>query len=108
MRMNSGVGSSGSPTQNASTSGLPMPSLTSSRIFEATSVRTDARACSAGGGVVGAFKTVARNEKGGIVSSANEPPSRERPRPVVPAGRRHPDGHLGREFLGHQNDPRPA
>src|SRR3954469_15721218 len=42
--MNSGVGWSGSPTQNARTSGLPSPSLTSSRILEALSARTAGRA----------------------------------------------------------------
>src|SRR5437879_9082950 len=43
-RMKPGVGASGSPTQNGSTSGLPRPSFTSSRIFEAVSARTAARA----------------------------------------------------------------
>ena len=43
-RMKSGVGSSGSPTQNGSTSVLPKPSLYSSRIFDAVSARTAARA----------------------------------------------------------------
>src|SRR5436853_5776275 len=43
-RMKPGVGASGSPTQNGSTSGLPRPSLTSSRIFEAPSARTAGRA----------------------------------------------------------------
>src|SRR3954468_23243609 len=42
--MNCGVGSSGSPTQKGSTSGLPRPSLTSSRILEAVRARTAARA----------------------------------------------------------------
>src|SRR5688500_13714417 len=42
--MNCGVASSGSPTQKGSTSGLPMPSLYSSRIFEAASARTAGRA----------------------------------------------------------------
>src|SRR5688500_10514341 len=42
--MKSGVGSSGSPTQKASTFGLPRPSLYSSRIFDAVSARTAGRA----------------------------------------------------------------
>src|SRR5512138_1871095 len=42
--MNSGVASSGSPTQKASTSLRPMPSLYSSRILDAVSARTAARA----------------------------------------------------------------
>src|SRR3954471_11569397 len=43
-RMNCGVGSSGSPTQKGSTSSRPMPSFTTSRIFEAVSSRTAERA----------------------------------------------------------------
>jgi hypothetical protein len=43
-RMKSGVGSSGSPTQNGSTSLRPMPALNNSRILEAVSARTAARA----------------------------------------------------------------
>src|SRR3954471_23097897 len=43
-RMNCGVGSAGSPTQNASTSARPMPSLYSSRILDAVRPRTAARA----------------------------------------------------------------
>src|ERR1041384_1399858 len=43
-RMNCGVGSSGSPTQKARMSLRPMPSLYSSRILDAVSARTAARA----------------------------------------------------------------
>src|SRR5437762_10895930 len=53
--MNCGVGWSGSPTQNGSTSGLPSPSFTSSRIFDAVSARTAARAASCGGRGVSLF-----------------------------------------------------
>src|SRR5258708_5533061 len=53
--MNCGVGSSGSPTQNGSTSVLPSPSFTSSRIFEAVRARTAARAASGGDASVSLF-----------------------------------------------------
>src|SRR5882672_6443672 len=56
LRMKSGVGSSGSPTQNGSTSGLPRPSFTSSRILEAVSARTAARAVNGVSNFTGYFK----------------------------------------------------
>ena len=43
-RMNAGVTSSGSPNQNGSTSGSPMPALATSRIWRGASARTAARA----------------------------------------------------------------
>src|SRR6266850_2642451 len=55
-RMKPGVGSSGSPTQNGSTSGLPRPSFTSSRILEAVSARTAARAVNGLSNFTGYFK----------------------------------------------------
>src|SRR5437879_8730104 len=55
-RMKPGVGASGSPTQNGSTSGLPRPSFTSSRIFEAVSARTAARAVNGVSNFTGYFK----------------------------------------------------
>src|SRR3989449_9423977 len=55
-RMKSGVGSSGSPTQNGSTSGLPRPSFTSSRILEAVSALTAARAINGGSNFTGYFR----------------------------------------------------
>src|SRR2546428_6784029 len=55
-RMKSGVGSSGSPTQNGSTSGLPRPSFTSSRILEAVSALTAARAINGVSNFTGYFR----------------------------------------------------
>src|SRR6185295_17574106 len=43
-RMNSGVISSGSPNQKATTSSLPMPALATSRIFEERNAWTAGRA----------------------------------------------------------------
>src|SRR5258705_1015911 len=54
LRMKSGVGWSGSPTQKVGRSERPCPAFTSSRILEAVSTRTAARAAkeaAAGGGV---------------------------------------------------------
>src|SRR5437879_4878653 len=56
LRMKSGVGSSGSPTQKGSTSGLPKPSFTSSRILEADRARTAARAVNGVSNFTGYFK----------------------------------------------------
>src|SRR5438309_7098817 len=55
-RMKSGVGSSGSPTQNGNTSGLPRPSFTSSRILEAVSALTAARALNGVSNFTGYFR----------------------------------------------------
>jgi hypothetical protein len=44
--MNSGVGSSGSPTQNGRMSERPSPALNNSRIFEAERERMAGRAAS--------------------------------------------------------------
>src|SRR3990170_8700370 len=49
LRMKSGVGSSGSPTQNGTMSLRPMPALNSSRILEAVRLRTAARAAMGSG-----------------------------------------------------------
>src|SRR6267143_2670771 len=55
-RMKPGVGSSGSPTQNGSTSGLARPSFTSSRILEAVSALTAARAINVVSNFTGYFR----------------------------------------------------
>src|SRR5438034_1780075 len=55
-RMKPGVGASGSPTQNGSTSGLPRPSFTSSRILEAVSALTAARAINGVSNFTGYFR----------------------------------------------------
>src|SRR5688572_6462935 len=62
LRMNSGVGSSGSPTQKGTMSLRPSPSFTSSRILEAVSERTAARAMSGDSGFIwenGFYETLA-------------------------------------------------
>src|SRR5438046_5800223 len=55
-RMKPGVGASGSPTQNGSTSALPRPSFTSSRILEAVSALTAARAINGVSNFTGYFR----------------------------------------------------
>src|SRR4051812_50085184 len=81
--MNCGVGSSGSPTQNASTSLRPRPSLYSSRILDAVSARTAARAES---GVSGFMEAVILDWRGkGGKDTVRKQPVAGPPFPPPPA-----------------------
>src|SRR5690349_13092297 len=92
LRMNSGVGSSGSPTQNASTSATPSAELTTSRILEAASERTAGRASSMAVSLT--FRVTCTPH--GFVRQAGS---------VARRGARD-DGGLGLQLRGHQIHPR--
>src|SRR2546426_4037929 len=70
-RMKPGVDASGSPTQNGSTSGLPRPSFTSSRILEAVSARTAARAVNGVSNFTGYFKLRSEEHTSELQSPCN-------------------------------------
>src|SRR5258706_16477344 len=90
LRMKSGVGWSGSPTQNVSRSSRPCPAFTSSRIFEAVRTRTAARAVNGAAGV-------SLFMEASILDSGRDGKRAEK-RAVGAGGRRGDDGGLGNEL----------